>query len=369
MSKTNKTKKTGNTERNQPSVAAFLTKSRKPVVTNRTEFLSAKISETIQNSNTAGIVKNIGDSNAEKIAENTDEMTNATLQCEQKCKQCKTNIEKLKEAKVLLKKTSHVNLQKDLLIDKLKGDSQINQTKNNLYQEFESSFNEVDLRAIRSIGPGPSKDSTFVNRIMASLYKGTEFDKLRNRRAKGGKYNGIQKNGVTPEKKEIIKRMLQERVNAELTEGDVKNRMGHLNRLIRSAIHNILAAAEKVLKKKGNGKSPHSVETLKDRPEHESQESAVSIETVDSLQNCHSSYAQGNHSFVPQNTYQLDSQTTHQLLNYTTNQPSYPHIHPYHPYPFVPQYSPQPDTSHQFAPHSYPYPYPYPYPPYGHYQQ
>lgn len=368
---------------NQLSVAAFLNKAKMPVVTDRTKFLSAKISETICRSNATNNVGNIGESNGEKIVENIDDLDNGVSQCEQKCKQCKTNNERLKEAKALIKKTSHVNLHKGLLIDKLKRDLQTNQTKNNLYQDFESSFNEVDIKAIRSVGPGPSRDSTFVNKIMASLYKGPEFNKLHNRRAKGGKYNGIKKNGVSPEKKEIIERMLHERVHNELencSEDDVKKRMRNLNRFIKSAIHNILAAAEKVLKKKGNSKLPQSLETLEENPGIELQELAACFETVDSLQSTHppaqNNYsfvpqstqpfgAQGNHSFVPQNTFQFDSQTAHPFFNDTTNHRSYPSMHPvnsvpahpynqYHLYPFIPPYSYQPQTSHQFAPYPYP---------------
>lgn len=219
-------------------MSAFLTKTKKPVLSNRNEFLNAKIIESI-----GGL----------------SESNNGCTQCQKEyqqicaleCTKCKLANQKLKEAKVLLKKSSHVNLQKDLLIDKMRSESQsdANKFESSLYQAFETSFDAADLKAIRSVLPGPSKDSTFVNKIMSALYKGSEFNKLCKRSAAGRRYKGIEKSGITPEKKDLIEMMLHERIVAEskdCPENSAKKRTSGLNRFIRSAIHNILDAEKKI---------------------------------------------------------------------------------------------------------------------------
>lgn len=170
---------------NQPSVSASLTKTKKPVLSNRNEFLNAKIIESIgglsesNNDVSAKINESIGG-----LSESNNGCTQCQKEyqqkCELECTKCKLANQKLKEAKVLLKTSSHVNLQKDLLIDKMRSESQsdANKFESSLYQAFETSFDAADLKAIRSVLPGPSKDSTFVNKIMSALYKGSEFNKL-----------------------------------------------------------------------------------------------------------------------------------------------------------------------------------------------
>lgn len=229
----NKAKTKDKKSLNQPSVASFLTKTKKTVHTSRKDFLNAKIIESIGSSNEAIIQTGCSDiiSVSQKLL-NTSRSTsaqceyrdnavssdvlNTTVQSESgnntvshgshdtldsNCSKCNSNSEKLKAAKVLLQKTSQVNLQKDLLIQQLRLNTDESEVKDDLYQDFEKSFNASDLKRIRSVLPGPSKDSNFVMKILAALYNGSEHKKLSNRSATGRKHGGIDKPSITPEKK------------------------------------------------------------------------------------------------------------------------------------------------------------------------
>lgn len=157
-----------------------------------------------------------------------------------KYKICEKN---LKLAKNLLKKSSQLNLEKDLQIQQLTQNNEKN-TTNILFESFAENFENQDMIEIRSIASGSKKDSTFISKIMHSFYK-NDLSKLNDRSATGKKFNGIKKHEITFEKKKVMEKMLIERVKCELndiscTSKEFLARVGRLNTLIRFAIGNLL---------------------------------------------------------------------------------------------------------------------------------
>lgn len=385
---------------NQPSVVSFLTKTKRTVHASRKDFLNAKIIESIGSSNEANIQTGCSDIiDVSQKSLNTSRLTtaqseyrdnavsseflNTTVQSESgnnnvsheshdtldsNCSKCNTNSEKLKAAKVLLQKTSQVNLQKDLLIQQLRLNTDEGKVKDDLYKDFEKSFDASDLKKIRSVLPGPSKDSNFVMRIVAALYNGSEYKKLGNRSATGRKHSGIDKPSITPEKKNLIHGMLRERVLSEsknCSENDVKVRLGKINRFLKSAIHNISTGRAKKADHPTNHKSTQPNEIL-----------ITSQSSPPILQDAGSSLIDGtvNTSQLPQSAYPIVDKTSHQTQMYPnySNQPSisYPYQYQsfipnqpqaYIPYPNMPYQQPHPQP--QMQPNQY-YNMHFPYTPY-----
>lgn len=166
---------------------------------------------------------------------------------EKKYKVCEQN---LKTAKNLLRKSSDINLEKDLRIQQmLNENSKIISKSSVLFESHSNRFDACEMIEIRSIGPGVKKDSTFISKIMKFLYK-NEPEKLSERSATGKKFKGIKKHEVTLEKKEILKNMLSERVKSELDDqygssNDLIKRVGRLNSLIRFALGNLVSKHKK----------------------------------------------------------------------------------------------------------------------------
>lgn len=148
-----------------------------------------------------------------------------------------------------------MNLKKDLTIENLKMKLESSKKTQIMFTDFEASFDIDDMKTIRSVQPGPSRDSAFINKNFCALYKGSNRNKLFNRSATGRKHNGKKKECITPEKKEIIRKMFLERLSSEMENCDeqsepeligLEKRADKLNRHIRSAISNILTAFKKV---------------------------------------------------------------------------------------------------------------------------
>lgn len=176
----------------------------------------------------------------------TKTTTTAANILENKYKICERN---LKIAKKLLKKTSEVNLQKDIKIRELTKNEKLSVISDDLFEKFKNHFNSKDILKIRSVGPGLKKDSTFVHRIMKALYR-DDVDKLKNRSATGKKFKGNKKMEITFEKKNILNMFLIERVKSELsdqfgTSKEYLKRIGRLNTLVRFAIGNLSSKTQK----------------------------------------------------------------------------------------------------------------------------
>lgn len=104
-------------------------------------------------------------------------------------------------AKNLLRKSSDINLEKDLRIQQILNQSSLAINESSvLFENYSNRFDTREMIEIRSIGPGVKKDSTFICSIMKSLYK-NEPEKLSERSATGKKFKGIKKHEITIEKK------------------------------------------------------------------------------------------------------------------------------------------------------------------------
>lgn len=82
-----------------------------------------------------------------------------------------------KHAKILLRKASDLNLQKDLEIKKLK--QQLIQRKSNgkseiLFRNHSHRFGNGEIKKIRSVKAGKRNDSAFVLTILKGLYRNKE---------------------------------------------------------------------------------------------------------------------------------------------------------------------------------------------------
>lgn len=152
-----------------------------------------------------------------------------------------------KLAKNLLRKSSQLNLDKELKIQQIISQQEksipISCSDGVLFKKYSDRFDADDLIEIRSVGPGLKKDSKFITKIVYSFYK-NEIEKLHHRTATGKKFNGKRKHEITIEKKRIMECMLIERVKAELKDqmeasSEFLNRVARLNLLLRFAIGNL----------------------------------------------------------------------------------------------------------------------------------
>lgn len=224
-----------------PSVATFFAKSKQqPDFSDKNQFTQKKFNEAIEKihiePNRNGHIESI---------DHDDEIRILSGKIR--------SLEKdLKHAKILLRKASDLNLQKDLEIkclkEKLKKNC-LNEKKSEiLFGKFEYRFEKEELKKIRSIRAGQRNDSTFVLSILKCLYKNEEA-KLSERRVTDRKYGGTKKNELSAEKKEIMREMLEERVLDELDEqrdqDEVTNRLKQLNKHMRNALSNSLIAHKK----------------------------------------------------------------------------------------------------------------------------
>lgn len=158
-------------------------------------------------------------------------------------------------AKKLLRSSNDLNVQKDLKIQQLlEQNANLNAHSTGiceqLFAEYSGRFDAEELKTIRSTGPGVANDSRFILHLMRFLYKGDEFGKLKNRSATGRKWKGAKKQEISFEKKEVMKKMLQERIKGELKSqsggmDELSQRIGRFNDLVKNAIQNIISKPRK----------------------------------------------------------------------------------------------------------------------------
>lgn len=187
-----------------PSVEKFVLKAKKP------HFIESKIRTQLEN------IASIDANNCKNVEENTCVQATITVstmtataaattittatetaavpECydelkllEKEYKICEQN---LKTAKNLLRKSSDLNLEKDLRIQQILNHNSkaINECPV-LFENYSNSFDDLEMIGIRSIGPGINKDSTFICSIMKYLYK-NEPEKIGDRSATGKKFKG-----------------------------------------------------------------------------------------------------------------------------------------------------------------------------------
>lgn len=158
-------------------------------------------------------------------------------------------------AKKMLQKSTNLNMEKDLRLKQLMAESIESDINKNAFDEYADHFEAIELKNIRSVGPGQANDSTFVLQIMRSLYKDDESQKLQHRSSTGRRYNGSTKLEITMDKKKTMKSMLIQRVTNELKNKmdssiEMSKRVSKLNELIKNAIHTIVRATDRSKRKR-----------------------------------------------------------------------------------------------------------------------
>lgn len=133
--------------------------------------------------------------------------------------------------KKLLSKAESVNMYKDhQLIER----NVISNTAM-LFEKYASSFTSHHLKELRSISGGKPQDCTFVSKIVECFYpEGVEHKCVAKKRGQQK-----EKTPITPDKLEIIGKMLKERIMSEKVSGNViVERHSRLNTLIGYALQN-----------------------------------------------------------------------------------------------------------------------------------
>lgn len=143
----------------------------------------------------------------------------------------------------MIKEFSTLNLKKDIEIEALSRQlSTVSiDSSDTLFIEFDSIFKKEQLKQLRSIPSGKSRDSTFVLTCMRFLYP-NQIDLL-NISVTGRKAKNEKKEKMCQENIEILKKMLKQRLLSEdsLDALSISKRMKNVNKLIKDAIYKIKA--------------------------------------------------------------------------------------------------------------------------------
>lgn len=217
----------------QVSMTKFITKSAQHGggSVNTCDYMKNKLSSITENSN--------NDSDA------TDEIKKLTDELKLYKQKLKLTETKLKIAQMALKKSAAVNLEKDLriqMLEKKAASQNTSITFTDAFENFVSHFSPNVLTYLRSIMPGSRNDSTFVTKIVHSLYE-NDLLSLGKKTVTGKGRKNDNKSMLTPEKTSIVKDMLLERITIE-QDPDSLTRLKRLNSLLNIAIQNILRRAK-----------------------------------------------------------------------------------------------------------------------------
>lgn len=143
-------------------------------------FVQEKISSHVINAQKSTTGHAELESSVQKNVEATVQQINTQQQCisevveEKSVLQKKINVleSNLKEAKLQLKKSADINLVKDFKISRLLNEkSEKKDDSNDFLGDFKHSFNQIELKDIKSVGLGAKNDSKFILKIMRKLYK------------------------------------------------------------------------------------------------------------------------------------------------------------------------------------------------------
>lgn len=145
-----------------PSVAKYLSKITKK------DFIKSKFVARIEQVEEKQISNEESQEKRKRISNEYRQEEENDLQ-----KRVRLAEENLKLAKQMLRKSSEINLEKDFKINQLteKIANTLNSTSPLPFEDFKSHFEPADLKSIRSIKSGQKNDSSFILRIMKSLYK------------------------------------------------------------------------------------------------------------------------------------------------------------------------------------------------------
>lgn len=225
------------------TLLTFFSSSKQYNLQNKKEFQQQKLKESVQICEKSSEL-NASEAEADSFLKNELQLAKEMLSVE-KAKNEKTTKD-LKHAKMLMVEASKLNLRKDLTIQKLMEsrtcatEPTLSQNtadeESSLFSEFSAHFSATEIKILRSVNSGPSNDSNFVNKLLRFLYK--DIDVLKCRSATGKKFKGVKKAAVTPEKKELIRIMLEQRIKAEEC-SKFHQRLGKIDVYIKNGIRNI----------------------------------------------------------------------------------------------------------------------------------
>lgn len=161
-----------------------------------------------------------------------------------KCKDLELQNSKLvkdnRALKKLLDASKSTNLYKDLKITRLKASNSVaesSEPKSMLFKDYESYFTHSEMKGLRSFGKGKRKDAAFITSCVKFVYQG---DVVRIRKKCSGDRRIKGKEPISPDKKELLTKMFNERLEADQTNDENGfERCGRLNRLIGDAIYNL----------------------------------------------------------------------------------------------------------------------------------
>lgn len=167
----------------------------------------------------------------------------------------------LKMSMTLVKEASVINLSKDVQIDNLtkqlkkttlnsQCESKTNECQSQ-FSEFSGVFSDQQLRKLRSIKSGKTKDSTFILQCVRFLYPDPSV--LSDRSVTGKTFNKQKKREMTPTKIHIITKMLNQRLQSEenLSESDAFQRLGRVKRLTKDAIMKLKPSRKNIIAQNG----------------------------------------------------------------------------------------------------------------------
>lgn len=212
----------------QTSISAFMQKTNSNVANgiNTSDYLKKKLATT----------ENLND---DIDTNEIDELKKELEVCQEKLK---LSEKKLKIAQTALKQAAALGLEKDLKIHMLEKKLSIqdkSMVHTNSFRKFGKHFTQDELKSIRSVKSGSRYDSTFISKIVESLYK-MDLASLNNKSVTGrGRSRNVAKTTITPEKTEIIQNMLKERVQTE-EDPAIQERLERVGTHLNNAIQNIL---------------------------------------------------------------------------------------------------------------------------------
>lgn len=155
-------------------------------------------------------------------------------------------LSELKMSMTLVKNAAITNLSKDAQIEKLTKQFQKTTISpqsdpktikcQSQFSEFSGVFSDHQLKKLRSIKSGKTKDSKFILECMRFLYPDPTV--LNDRSVTGKAFNKQKKCELTPTKINIMKKILNQRLESEedLSEYDAFIRLERVNKLMKDAI-------------------------------------------------------------------------------------------------------------------------------------
>lgn len=215
------------------SIIRFLVNKKKEENKNDiSDFVNQKIKSVIQNEQ---------NEEAEEVIDTHDtQYVTAELETEKKKNQKLT--EDLKKAVMLINEFNAINLNKDIeivrLSKKVEAVSLECRNDQSLFSEFRNTFSEIQLKELRSVPSGISRDSTFVLKCMRFLY--TDASVLLHISMTGKPFKQQKKEKMCEKNVDVIKKILNQRIaSEEIDLINVSIRMRRLSKLIRDAIDTI----------------------------------------------------------------------------------------------------------------------------------